>query len=210
MSAEESIRAGGVTLAFDTNAIIGRSPRERRLVFGGFFTICDIANRLRDEAPRPLEIHVVVPALARLEALYDLRIERGKAPFDEAFVKSALEGKARVIEFNDDAAIRASGVLLRWFDCDEAWQRAKRERCLEALGLGKGHPASGRGLASIDWAIAAQAEAEGWILVTRDTRAEFQHVSHTITKEALRELLDRLLEERGLSSDKVHGKTLKK
>jgi hypothetical protein len=54
------------------------------------------------------------------------------------------------------------------------------------------------GLASIDWAIAAQAEAEQWILITGDTRAEFRRVTLKLTKGALRRILDELLQERGL------------
>lgn len=199
MSAEGLIRAGGATLAFDTNAIIGRE--KKRLVFGGFYNICDDVSRLRAEESSPLNISIVVPALARMEALHDLRVERAQRgeAFDEEHVRGALGSKALVADFNDDAAIKASRVLHRWFADDEAWQRAKRERCLEALGLRKEHLVGGHGLASIDWAIAAHAEAEGWILVTADQRAEFENVSHKITRQALRELLDKLLEERGLA-----------
>lgn len=199
MSPEELVCAGGATLAFDTNAILGFTKEERRVVFGGFLTMCDNANRLREEAQPPLHISIVVPSLARMEALHDLRVSRGNKPFNTELVKAGLAGKAQVVAFDEDAALKASGALHRWFSTDEAWQRAKRARCLEALRIPETTPPGKYGLASIDWAIATQSEAEGWILVTDDVYAEFQHVSRKITKDALRRLLDRLLAERGLS-----------
>lgn len=200
MSPEERIRAGSATLAFDTNAILGFTRAERKVVFGSFLTVCDDANRLRDEASSPLEISIVVPALARMEALHDLRVSRRDQPFDAELVKKVLVDKgARVAPFDEDAALKASAALHRWFTTDEAWQRAKRDRCLEALRLPETSPPGQFGLASIDWAIAAQAEGEGWIFVTADARAEFRHVSRKITKTALRILFDQLLHERGLS-----------
>ncbi len=93
-------------------------------------------------------------------------------------------------------ATTRTGCVLIWFPSDEAWDAAKRERCLEVLGLPDA-PSRG-GLASIDWAIAAQAEAEQWILITGDTRAEFRRVTLKLTKGALRRILDELLQERGL------------
>lgn len=64
--------------------------------------------------------------------------------------------------------------------------------------LGLPDAPGGAGLASIDWAIAAQAEAEGSILVTADTRAEFDRVSSKIRRSDLRRILDDVLRERGL------------
>jgi predicted nucleic acid-binding protein len=196
---EDLVRSGGVTLAFDTNAIIGFSRAEGRVTFGAFWRICDDVSRLRDEASEPLSFAIVVPALAHMEVLHDLRAAIGPSRFDRARVERELESKgAAVAPFHDDAAMSASAILHRWFPEEEAWRAAKRARCLEVLGL---RDAPGEaGLASIDWAIAAQAEAEGWILVTSDTRAEFGKVSRKIAKSALRQLLDELLRERGLSA----------
>jgi len=193
---EDRIRGGDATLAFDTNAIIGFSGAEARVTFGAFWTVCDDASRLRDEAREPLSIEIVVPALAHLEVLHDLRTTIG-ARFDRARVERELQSKQVAIPpFHDEAALKASETLHRWFPDAGLWRAAKRARCLEVLGL---RDAPGQaGLASIDWAIAAQAEAEGWILVTDDARAEFNHVSHKITKSVLRRLLDGLLRERGL------------
>jgi predicted nucleic acid-binding protein len=195
---DDAIRAGGATLAFDTNAILGYSKAERRAVFGGFLTMCDAADRLRNEASSPLPIAIVVPSLVRLEGLHDLRVDLGKKPFDASKVVQDLKNKADVTAFDEDAAIKASGALHRWFPSHEAWHAAKRDRCLEVLGLQRAADREQSGLASIDWAIAAQAEAEGWILVTADTGAEFRQVSFKITKTDLRRLLDELLRERGL------------
>ena len=196
---EDRIRSGGATLAFDTNAIIGFSRTDRRITFGAFWTVCDDVNRLRGEAWEPLDLSVVVPALAAMEVLHDLRTSRSEQglSFDHAVVRQNLETKkAMLAPFHDDAAMRASEVLHRWFPEAEAWRIAKRARCLEVLGLPDAP--GGAGLASIDWAIAAQAETEGWILVTADTRAEFDRVSSKIRRSDLRRILDTLLRERGL------------
>jgi len=199
MSPEDLIRAGGATLAFDTNAILGFTREERKVVFGRFLDFCDDANRLKDQGLPSLDVTIVVPALVRMEALHDLRTQRGVRPFDRDIVRNALVGRANVVAFDEDAAIDASGSLHRWFTSDDDWQKAKRARCLEALHFHETDPPGAGGLASIDWAIAAQAEAKGWILVTADTRAEFNHVSRKLKKQNLREILDRILHEHGLA-----------
>jgi hypothetical protein len=196
---EELLRAGGATLAFDTNAVIARD-RRGKLSFSGFFWLCDGVNVLRS-GPPPLGISLVVPALVRMEAFHDLRTElAGRSiPFDPDMVETTLKDKqVAVAHFDERAALEASAVLHRWYPTDEGWQRAKLERCREALGGAASH-ADGYGLASIDWAIAAQAEARGWVLVTDDERAEFRDVSRKIKKSSLRALLEELLRERGLS-----------
>jgi predicted nucleic acid-binding protein len=196
--AEELIGSGSATLAFDTNAIIGFSREAQRVTFSAFWTVCNDANRLREEAASPLPIKIVVPALAHMEVLHDLRTSLAVSKFDQQQVKRELKRKGVTIApFHDEAALSASAILREWFPSDEAWRTAKRRRCLEVLGL-LDAPGQG-GLASIDWAIAAQAEAEGWILVTDDTRAEFGNVSRKITKTELRLILDDLLRERGLT-----------
>lgn len=198
-SAEERIRSGGATLAFDTNAIIGVSRADRRVTFSAFWTVCDDANRLRDEIPEPLPISIVVPALAHMEVLHDLRTSLSKTPFDRTRVEREMESKrVRIANFHDDTAMRTSEILHGWFPTSEVWRTAKRQRCLEILGLADapGHA----GVASLDWAIAAQAEAEGWVLVTDDSGAEFSRVSCKIKRSALRRVLDEILRERGLVS----------
>jgi hypothetical protein len=198
---EELIRSGGATLAFDTNAILGFTRNERRVVFGAFLSMCDDVNRLRDELPRPLSMVIVVPSLARMEGVHHLRVERGKKPFDAKRAIQDLAAKnAAVAPFDELAAVKASGALHQWFPSDDLWHTAKRDRCLEILGLSRNDAPGQGGLASIDWAIAAQAAAEGWVLVTADSRAEFAHVPLKITKSRLRTLLDELLLERGVGS----------
>lgn len=198
---EDLIRRGGATLAFDTNAILGFSKAERRTVFGGFMRMCDDAELLRSGAARPLPISLVVPSLVRMEGLHDLRVDRRTKPFDGNKAAEDLRSKnVRVVAFDEDAAINASAALHRWFPSHEDWQTAKRDRCLEILGLPSAAAPGQAGLASLDWAIAAQAEAEGWILVTADTGAEFRKVSLKLTKNDLRHLLDELLRERNLES----------
>lgn len=194
---EELIRKGGATLAFDTNAILGFSKVERRLELKGFFGICNAVDRLRADLSSPLPMAIVVPSLVRMEGLHDLRIDRAKRsdPFDEKELKAK---GFEVAPFDERAAIDASGALHQWFPSHEEWQTAKRHRCLEILGLQGTDPPGKAGLASIDWAIAAQAEAQQWILVTADSHAEFRKVSLKIRKTELRALLDALLYERRL------------
>jgi len=193
-AAEDLIRGGGATLAFDTNAIIGFSRNDRKVTFGAFFGICNDAERLRHDEASPLAISIVIPALVRMEALHDLRVDLGERPFDAQMVKDGLRNKAEVRAFDEDSAIQASGALHRWFSTDEAWQAAKLERLIAMLGQS---PTTAP--ATLDWAIAAQAEAEGWILVTADTRGEFSRVARKLTKIALRQILDELLRDRGLT-----------
>jgi predicted nucleic acid-binding protein len=190
---DDRIRAGGAVLAFDTNTILGFSRAERRVSFRSFFGFCNDAERLRQDERAPIAMHIVVPALVRMEALHDLRVSRGDKPFDIHEVKNGIKNKAEVRSFDEDAAILASGVLHRWFPSDDRWQEAKRQRLSAIVGQSRASAP-----ATIDWAITAQAEAEGWILVTADKRAEFSRMSHTITKIALRSLFDDLLRERGL------------
>lgn len=163
----------------------------------GFLCMCDDAERLRTAPQSPLQLSIVVPALVRMERLHDLRVDWAKRsdPFDE----TKLGGKNfEVTPFDERAAIDGSGVLHRWYPSREEWHRAKRDRCLEFLGIEGMDPPGKSGLASIDWPIAAQAEARQWILVTADTDAEFRKVSLKIAKAELRKLLDDLLRERSL------------
>jgi hypothetical protein len=51
---EELVRAGGATLAFDTNAVIARD-RRGKLTFSGFFWLCDSVNVLKS-GPPPLDV----------------------------------------------------------------------------------------------------------------------------------------------------------
>lgn len=195
-AADELIRAGGATIAFDTNAVVGYSKAERKVTFGAFFRLCNDAERLRGHRDRPLALTMVIPALVRWEALHDLRVDRGEQPFDARLVSSALKNKAKVRAFYEGTAIRASEVLHRWFPSDDLWQAAKRDRLTAILGH-----APSAAPATIDWAIAAQAEAEGWILVTDDTGPELSRVSRRVRKRELRAIMDALLAERGLTSD---------
>lgn len=196
-SIDALIRAGGATLAFDTNAIIGFSGSGRRLTFSAFFDFCDAVDRLREEARDPLAISVVVPTLAYIEALHDLRTSLGATPFDRGQVERTLARKKVVVAaFDGDTAMSASAVLHRWFPSHDEWRLAKRARCLEVLCL---RDAPGQsGLATIDWVIAAQAEAAGWVLVTSDAGAEFAHVTRKVKRDELRRVIDVLLRERGL------------
>lgn len=194
---EALIRAGGATFAFDTNAIIGYASREQRLAFGSFFKLCNDVDRLRNEVTSPLPLSIVVPALAHMESLHDLRMSLGSKPFDRAMVEGRLADKGvSIAPFDNDAALGASEVLHRWFPSAEGWRSAKRARCLEILGISEAPGQSG--LATIDWVIAAQAEAAGWVLVTSDAGAEFAHVTRKVKRDELRRVIDVLLRERGL------------
>jgi hypothetical protein len=194
------IRAGGAVLAFDTNAVLGYKTEDNRkwAVFGRFLDLCDDMNQIGADARSPLNVEIVVPALVRMEGVRRLRVSLREREFDAESVKSGLRGRARVVAFDEDSAIDASGTLHQWFDTDEKWQQVKRERCLEARDLTATNSSKACGLATIDWAIAAESEAKGWILVTEDGGLEFRHVSRKLTKQAVRDIVDKLLVERGL------------
>jgi hypothetical protein len=89
---EELIRAGGATLAFDTNAILGFSPGTRRVVFGAFMKMCDDAHLLRTAA-RPLWLSIVVPSLVHMEVLHDLRVARARG--GPGLRRRARQGRAQ-------------------------------------------------------------------------------------------------------------------
>lgn len=136
--AEEAIRRGGVTLAFDTNCVIGRN-KDGRLTFP-FTKLANAVENLR-WAPTPHRLAIVIPTPVYFEVLHDLRIDRNVAgqDFDARVVVESLRSKNVQIEpFDAEAAVDASGQLFQWYPSEEQWKGAK--------GASRG--------ATIDWLIA--------------------------------------------------------
>jgi hypothetical protein len=176
-SAEQAIRDGRVTLAFDTNCIIGR--RKRALVFGAFLKLATTVDQLRNLEP-PHELKIVVPSPAHFEVLHDLRVDKG-IRFDRRLVEEVLKSKGILIEtFDAEEALAASGQLFDWYPTEVTWTTAK--------GSAK--------RATIDWLVATQASSRGWVLVTDDTGAEYTNVHMKIGRVQLRTVLDAILAER--------------
>lgn len=186
MTPEERIRAGGVVLALDTNALKG---------FKRLARLCNQVNLLR-EGPAPLDLRLCVPAVVHMELLFDLRQAYGPAFDPEAVVRGLFDKGLSVASFEERHAEHAAARLGQSFPDVSSWHEAKRKRCLRCLKISEQAEqvkASGKGCgATVDWVIAAHAAHEGWILVTNDTGPEFAGLEGKITLEKLEEELERL------------------
>ena len=179
----EALRSG-VTLAVDTNAVFGR-----RLL-----QLADQVNRLR-EPPTAFPVVLVIPALVHAEHLAQVRPKR--ADFSAEVAQAALiskgfgaDGPHRIAAFNASDAEASAAILARWTLTD--WPLAKQRRCAAMLGVPLPEKA-GRCSATVDWFIAAQAEAQGWLLITDDGGPEFQGHTRRSTYNSLMRALEALL-----------------
>lgn len=183
-AAEQAILQGGVTLAFDTCCIIGRSADGTLTV--PFNQLATTIDRLREEATPPHALEVVVPSPVHFEVLHDLRLHcraTGLVWDPEIVVQSLRSKGVRVAAFDEAAALSASGRLFEWYPSEAEWQTAK-----------------GHSPATIDWLIAAQADAAGWVLVTDDRGRELDKVRLVISRQRIRRVLRDLCQDRGISS----------
>ncbi len=183
--AEQAIRRGSVTLAFDTNCIIGRTS-DGKLTFP-FNTLADAVENLR-MASEPHHLEIVIPAPVHFEVLHDLRIFLREAhrAFDEDLIIQSLKNRnVRVEPFDAEVALDASAQLFRWYPGEAEWQEAKN---------------TSRG-ATIDWLIATQAEARRWVLVADDKKGgEYAKVTLAIGRARLRDVLKDLCKRCGAES----------
>jgi hypothetical protein len=178
------LRGGTAVLALDTNVIT--CPRkDGRLSFNPFLDICDLVDRIGSTPTGP-RIRVVVPASVHFEVLHDLRLSKGSS-FNLELVRNPLKSKGvDVLAFDEESAELASGELAQWCADSEVWRQRKKQHCLSALGLAD---APGHGLATIDWLLATEAEARGWLLVTDDQGPEFADVDRKVKRTRLAGLL---------------------
>jgi hypothetical protein len=187
--AADAILAGGVTLAFDTNCIIGK--KTGALTFGAFAKIANAVDTLRSLERTPHKLDIVVPSPVHFEVLHDLRVElHGKdAAFNPKLVTSSLKSKGvRVVPFDP---VTTSEKLYEWYPTDEEWRAAKGS-----------YPR-----ATIDWLIATQAAHSDWVLVTSDTGPEYRKVPLLIGRDRLRDILKKLCNELGAENPWVSRKS---
>jgi hypothetical protein len=135
-----------------------------------------------------------------MEVLFDLRQSFGAGYDARQVVQGIIDKGLEVQPFDVQHAEHAAARLGASFPMPGDWHAAKRKRCLECLGLrDKNIPTSGSGKkcnATVDFALAAHAAYEGWILVTDDTGPDFIGLELKIKLERLEALLQDLLESR--------------
>jgi hypothetical protein len=184
-------RLGGLTLAFDTNALFG----DRTL-----FAVCDeVALYNARLARRGLApIRLLVCTVAHAEKLFDLK-KQFRGTFDENVILDGLRRKGLVIQpFEVKHALETAIRLGERHPTTPEWHAAKRRRCLECLGLPAITAAPGTGQecgATVDWLIGAHARSEGGILVSDDKGAEFVGLIERIPISTLQASLKQLLGE---------------
>lgn len=158
------LAAGGVALAFDTNAVFA----ERRLM-----ALCGRVarhNRRLGAAGRA-PVRLVISTVAHAEKLFDLK-QRWREAFDLGAILDGLRAKGIEVQaFEARHALETAARLGERYPDTAAWQQAKRDLCRRSLGLAGDvvTPGTGRGCgATVDWLIGGHARAEGCVLVTDD------------------------------------------
>jgi hypothetical protein len=177
------VRSGQAVIAPDTNAVRGKKPTAVRKLI----TIAKLVNRLRGVG---LDNKVFIPALVHFEMIHQLHRHYGEN-FEYDQIVGALKNlEIEILPFDELSARNAGSQLASWYPNEESWREAKR-------------PSGGR--ATLDWAIAAQAQADHWLLVSNDTAGgEFDHVreqGRCASFEHLSELLAELCRKHDLPAD---------
>lgn len=194
MNADEiaaRMRPGGLTLAFDTNALFAE-----QILLG----TCNDVARLNDRlaASSLPALRLVVCAVAHAEKLFDLK-QRFRASFDVSAIVQGLAGKGLLIQpFATNHALETASRLGERYPTTGDWRAAKKKRCLQCLGLREeaAVTATGKGCgATVDWLVGGHARAEGSILVTDDTGPEFAGLVERVRLTTLSEALQGLLRE---------------
>lgn len=184
----------GATLAFDTNTIFGRGGA----VDPGIVLI-DRINQINDLRKAEPPIRKVLPAVVLHEKLRQMRqamLQRGRA-FDPAQPENFMVSKKLTVEaFDRVHAERVAEHLATLYPATGSWRAFKKRRCLECVGLSPTHAdATGDGHrcgATVDWLIAAQADQNGYLLVTNDLGPEFASVARRAEVAVIQAAADRL------------------
>jgi hypothetical protein len=137
-----------------------------------------------------------------MEVLFDLRQHLGATYDAETVLQGLLDKGLTIASFEEKHAASAAEHLAANFPRNEDWQLAKRQSCIQCLGLVR-REEEARALASkklcgatVDWVIAAHAAHEGWILVTSDKGPEFARLEMKLSLERLEQILADLVERR--------------
>ena len=172
----EGADGGGAapTLAFDTNTIFGDNPRSDPGI--DLINTINRANAVRGEAPA---VRLVVPAVVFHEKIRQMTQRRG-ARFDVSLPLGFVSSNHLEIEpFDQQHALAIAKRLHERYPTRGDWRAFKKRRCLQCLKLPVETVTGGDGYdcgAAVDWLIAGQAEAMGYLLVTNDGGPEFTGV----------------------------------
>lgn len=184
-------REGGVTFAFDTNALFGEGP---------LFAVCNAVSRYNERlAARELApLRLVVCAVAHAEKVFDLK-QAFKGTFNIDAIVQGLQRKGLIIQpFDVNHALETAVRLGERYTTIAEWRAAKKERCLECLGLPPGTLAPGSGKycgTTVDWLIGGHARSESALLVTDDAGPEFVGLTDCLKLSTLKAAIDQLLGE---------------
>ncbi len=178
-----------LTMVFDTNALFSNQR---------FIKLCNNINRIKD-CDNKYQFNLVVPAPAHAEKLHDLKQQYQEHYNSKEIMKGLTDKGISIASFEAHHADVVANLVGQQFPTTQAWRRFKRNRCLACLGLNTNtltSIAQGSGKtcgATIDWLIAAYAEADGCLLVTGDTREEFKDIRKT-TLEDLEAAVDQFID----------------
>lgn len=139
-------------------------------------------------------VNIHVSMVAHGEKLFQLKKDKGDR-YDPSVPHQALLSKQiGLLEFKEAHALRLASMLGARFPGPEDWLEQKRLHCLRCLHLDDEYAEQRLRLAreagkkcgkTVDWLIAAQALAEGWVLVTDDKGWEFADVADKIRRAEL-------------------------
>lgn len=186
------LRGGGVTLAFDTNALSGL----RRLA-----ALSEAVRRHseRNTSEGRAGIGMMVSTVAHAERLFDLKQDK-RDRFDVGVILEGMRSLGiSVAPFDARHALDTASRLGERYPSKDAWREAKRRRALHGLGLPAEQATPGNGKRcgmTADWHIGGHARAETAILVTDDTGPEFEGLSEQVKLDVLEAALQQLLGER--------------
>lgn len=186
------LRGGGVKLAFDTNALYSEHALGE---------VCNNVSRWNDRlaALGHGAVELIICTVAHAEKLFDLKQQfRGRFSRDVILRGLARKG-LRIEAFDIEHALETARRLGERYPDTDAWHRAKRDLCMQCLGLHSSKvqpPGSGRTCgATVDWLIGAHACREGCLLVTADTDVAFSGLTDRVKLDNLRAALKTLLED---------------
>lgn len=194
----ERILSGRATLAVDTNIVHGG--------LGHLFGVANLVKHFNEKKPAN-QINLVVSAVVYMEVvnhtwhakLKDFEYDRRSV---EQRIKLQIEELSEkgisIVSFDQKQAENTAQVLSGWYKTDAEWQRAKQIVFQETLCLNDKFFSSKNKQAlncnaTIDWVIAAQADAQNWILVTNDLGPEFSNVRLKINWDELKTMMKELL-----------------
>jgi hypothetical protein len=186
----ERLQAGGLKLAFDTNALEGDSRRG---------AICDNVKlwnaRLAERSLAPVSL--VVCAVVHHEKVFHLK-QRLRDTFKPSVLLDGLKGMGLItVSYDAQHAMETGAWIGERYPTPNDWYRAKKERSLRSLGLDPNTTeVSGSGKscgATVDWLIIGHARAEGCVLVSDDTGPEFAGLVERVKLGTLEAALAKLV-----------------